>query len=162
MSSPFGKWKQYLHKVCHQKCMDCSKISWQMAASTLDFKIHIGHTATDDMVPQINPDVEKFTPDFKQCGFCALSTFVPPDSGILISKWKAHFSFIWKEDVGPPSKFPFIYLLIPYRTVLMVFLGSRKARGSSVSKWLLMQWLQSQSTCKAPPYSSMFSAFKSS
>ncbi len=33
-----------------------------------------------------------------------LST-LPPDSGTLISKWNAKFTFIWKEDFGPLSSF---------------------------------------------------------
>ncbi len=33
-----------------------------------------------------------------------LST-LPPDSGTLISKWNAKFTFIWKEDFGPLSYF---------------------------------------------------------
>ncbi len=38
-----------------------------------------------------------------------LST-LPPDSGTLISKWNAKFTFIWKEDVGPPSNSPVLFL----------------------------------------------------
>ncbi len=38
-----------------------------------------------------------------------LST-LPPDSGTLISKWNAKFTFFWKEDFGPLSNSSFFSL----------------------------------------------------
>ncbi len=70
----------------------------------LDFRKHSGPTPADDMAAQIITDFVNFTLDFKHHGFC-LST-LPPDSGTLISKWKAKFTFIWKEDFGPLSNSP--------------------------------------------------------
>lgn len=36
---------------------------------------------------------------------------LPPDCGTLISKWKANFIFIWKEDFGPPASVQSIFFL---------------------------------------------------
>ncbi len=61
-----------------------------MAALTVDFRKHSGPTPADDMAAQTITDCGNFTLDFKQHILC-LST-LPPDSGILISKWNAKFS----------------------------------------------------------------------
>ncbi len=82
-----------------------------------------------------------------------LST-LPPDSGTLISKWNAKFTFIWKEDFGPLSNSPVIFLHSPGKTLLMLSLV-QKWLGSPFPEdvwawWLLMHWLQLQSTpCEA-------------
>ncbi len=62
-----------------------------MAAFTVDFRKHSGPKPADDMAAQIITDCENFTLDL------CLST-LPPDSGTLISKLNATFTFIWKED----------------------------------------------------------------
>ncbi len=58
---------------------------------------------------------------------------IQPYSGTLISKWNAKFTFIWKEDFGPLSNNPVIFLLSPSKMLLMLllfqkWLGSRAAR----------------------------------
>ncbi len=55
-----------------------------------------------------------------------LST-LPPDSGTLISKWNAKFTFIWKEDFGPLSNSPVLFLHSPGKMLLTL---------SLVQKWL--------------------------
>ncbi len=55
-----------------------------------------------------------------------LST-LPPDSRTLISKLNAKFTFIWKEDFGPLSNSPVLFLHSPGKTLLM---------SSLVQKWL--------------------------
>ncbi len=45
----------------------------------------------------------------------------------LISKWKAKFTFIWKEDFGPLSNSPVVFLHSPGKTLLTL---------SLVQKWL--------------------------
>ncbi len=50
-----------------------------------------------------------------------LST-LPPDSGTLISKLNAKFTFIWKEDFGPLRNSPVLFLLSPGKMLLMMFL----------------------------------------
>ncbi len=89
-----------------------------------------------------------------------LST-LPPDSGTLISKLNAKFTFIWKEDFGPLSNSPVIFLFSPGKMPLMMF---QKWLGSPFPKdvwvwWLLIHWqytdsawLQLQFTpCEALP-----------
>ncbi len=72
---------------------------------------------------------------------------LPPDSGSLISKLNAKFTFIWKEDFGQLSNSPvLIFFLSPCKMLLMMFLF-QKWLGSSFpedvcSWWLLMHWLQ--------------------
>ncbi len=50
-----------------------------------------------------------------------LST-LPPDSGTMIYKWNAKFAFIWKEDFGPLSNSPVVFLLSPGKMLLTLFL----------------------------------------
>ncbi len=84
-----------------------------------------------------------------------LST-LPPDSGTLISKWNAKFTFIWKENFGPLSNSPVLFLHSPGKMLLTLSLV-QKWLGSPFPEdvwawWLLMHWLQLQSTpCEALP-----------
>ncbi len=79
---------------------------------------------------------------------------LPPDSGTLISKLNAKFTFIWKEDFGPLSNSPVLFLLCPGKIILTMFL-LQKWLGSPFPEdvcawWLLMDWLQLQFTpCEA-------------
>ncbi len=82
-----------------------------------------------------------------------LST-LPPNSGTLISKLNATFTFIWKEDFGPLSNSPVIFLFISGKILLMMFLF-QKWLGNPFPEdiwvwWLLMPSLQLQFTpCEA-------------
>ncbi len=106
--SPAGKWNQHLHKACQQKeawsalefpgrwlrwlwtsentVDQHQQMTWQ-PKSSLTVKLHTGLQAT---------------------WILCLST-LPPDSGTLISKWNAKFTFIWKEDFGPLSNSPVLF-----------------------------------------------------
>ncbi len=81
---------------------------------------------------------------------------LPPDSGTLISKWIAKFTLICKEDFGPLSNSIVIFLFSPGKMLLTLFLF-QKWLGSPFPEdvwawWLLMHWLQLQSTpCEALP-----------
>ncbi len=74
----------------------------------------------------------------------------------LISKWNAKFTFIWKEDFGPLSNSPVIFLLSPGKMLLTLSLV-QKWLGTPFPEdvwawWLLVHWLQLQSTpCEALP-----------
>ncbi len=71
-------------------------------------------------------------------------------------QWKAKVTFIWKEDFGPQSNSPVIFLLSPGKMLLTMFLF-QKWLGSSFPEdvwawWLLMHSLQLQFTpCEALP-----------
>ncbi len=97
-------------------------------------------------------DFRNFTLDFKQLGFCASPVFFQT----LISKWNAKFTFIWKEDFGPLSNSPVIFLFSLGKMLLTLFLF-RTWVGSPFPEdvwvwWLLMHWLQLQFTpCEALP-----------
>ncbi len=71
-----------------------------------------------------------------------------------ISKWKAKFTFIWKEDFGPLSNSPVIFLHSPGKMLLTLSLV-QKWLGSLFPEdvwawWLLIHWLQLQFTpCEA-------------
>ncbi len=79
-----------------------------------------------------------------------------PDSGTLISKLNAKFTFVWKEDFGPLSNTPVLFLLSPGKMLLTMILF-QKWLGSPFPEdvwawWLLMHWLQLQFTpCEALP-----------
>ncbi len=83
-------------------------------------------------------------------------SILPPDSGTLIFKWNAKLTFIWKEDFGPLSNSPVLFLLSPGKMLLMMF-RLQKWLGSPFSEdvwewWLLMHWLQLQFTpCESLP-----------
>ncbi len=78
-----------------------------------------------------------------------LST-LPPDSGTLISKWNTGFTFIWKEDFGPLSNSPVLFLLSPGKMLLTMFLFQKWLSSPFPEYvwawWLLMHWLQLQFT----------------
>ncbi len=121
-----------------------------MAALTVDFRKQSGPTPADVTAPQIIADFGNYTLDFKQLGFCASPVFLQT----LISKWNAKFTFIWKEDFGPLSNSPVLFLHSPGRMLLTLSLV-QKWLGSPFPEdvwawWLLMHWLQLQSTpCEA-------------
>ncbi len=74
----------------------------------------------------------------------------PPDSGTLISKWNAKFTFIWKEDFDHWV----LFLHSPGKTLLMLSLVQKWLDSPFPEDvwawWLLMHWLQLQSTpCEA-------------
>ncbi len=50
-----------------------------------------------------------------------LSTLAP-DTGTLISKWNAKYTFIWNEDFGPLTNSPVLFLLSPGKMLLTMFL----------------------------------------
>ncbi len=122
-----------------------------MAALTVDRK-HSGPTPADDIIPN-HHWLWKLHTGLQASWILCLST-LPPDSGTLISKWNAKFTFIWKEDFGPLSNSPVLFLLSPGKMLLTMFLF-QKWFGSPFpedvwSWWLLMHWLQLQFTpCKA-------------
>ncbi len=74
----------------------------------------------------------------------------------LVSKWNAKFTFIWKEDFGPLSNSTVLFLHSPGKMLLTLSLV-QKWLGSPFPEdvwawWLLMHWLQLQSTpCEALP-----------
>ncbi len=79
-----------------------------------------------------------------------LST-LPPDSGTLISKLNAKFTFIWKEDFGPLSNSPVLFLLSPDNMLLTSFL---------FQKWLVALFLKiserGDSWCTHSSFSPLF------
>ncbi len=78
---------------------------------------------------------------------------LPPDSETLIYKWNATFTFIWKEDFGSLSNSPVIFLLIPGKMLLTMFLF-QKWLGSSFPEDVWAWWLLIQlqfTPCEALP-----------
>ncbi len=120
-----------------------------MAALTVDFRKHSGPTPADDMAAQIITDCGNFTLDFKQHGFCASPLFLqtlgpwfPNEMQNLLSSEKRTLDH-WV-----------IFLRSPGKTLLTLSLV-QKWLGSPFPEdvwawWLLMHWLQLQSTpCEA-------------
>ncbi len=71
----------------------------------------------------------------------------------LISKWKAKCTFIWKEDFGPLSNSPVLFLRSPGKMLLTMFLF-QKWFGSSFPEDVWAWWLLIQlqfTPCEALP-----------
>ncbi len=106
------------------------------------------------MAAQIITDFRNFTLDFKQHGFCASPVFLQtPD---LDYQMKSKIYIHLKEDFGPLSNSPVLFLLSPGKMLLTMFLFL-KWLGSPFPEdvwawWLLMHWLKLQFTpCEALP-----------
>ncbi len=109
-----------------------------MAALTVDFRKHSGPTPADDTAAQTITDCGNFTLTSRTWILCLSS--LPPDSGTLSYKWNAKCTFIWKEDFGPLSKSPVLFLLSPGKMLLTVFLV-QKWFGSSFPEDVWAWWL---------------------
>ncbi len=106
------------------------------------------------MAAQIITDFRNFTLDFKQHGFCASPVFLQtPD---LDYQMKSKIYIHLKEDFGPLSNSPVLFLLSPGKMLLTMFLFL-KWLGIPFPEdvwawWLLMHWLKLQFTpCEALP-----------
>ncbi len=121
------KWNQHLHKACSRRkhevlkhflvdvCVDCGpsentvdqnqQMTWHPKSSLTVENLH-WTSSNMDSVP------------------------LHSSSRQLVSKWNATFTFIWKEDFGPLSKSPVLFLLSPVKMFLTMFLF-QKWPGSS-------------------------------
>ncbi len=120
-----------------------------MAALTVDFRKHSGPTPADDMAAQIITDCGNFTLDFKQHGFCASPLFLQTLGPCFQMKCKIYFHLkrgLWTTE--------FLFSTAQVRR----FWRCLWFRSGLVSPfpedvwawWLLMHWLQLQSTpCEA-------------
>ncbi len=153
MPSPAEKLNQYLHKACQQKeawsALKCpgiwlrwlwtsentvdqhQKMTWQPKSS----QTSTSHWTSSKMysVP-LHPSSRLWDLDFQN----------------------AKFTFIWKEDFGPLSNSPDLFLLSPGKTPLTMFLFQNwlgiPFPEDVWAWWLLMHWLQLQFTpCEALP-----------
>ncbi len=116
-----------------------------MAALTVDFRKHSGPTPADDMAAQIITDCGNFTLDFKQHGFCASPLFLqtlgpwfPNEMQNLLSSEKRTLDHWVLFSTAQVRCF--------WRCSLV-----QKWLGSPFPEdvwawWLLMHWLQLQST----------------
>ncbi len=121
-----------------------------MAALTVDFRKHSGPTPADDMAAQIITDCGNFTLVFKQHGFWIHGFTLPPDSGTLFPNEMQNLLSSEKRTLDH-----WVLLLhSPGKTLLTLSLV-QKWLGSPFPEdvwacWLLMHWLQLQSTpCEA-------------
>ncbi len=150
-----GKWHQHLHKACQQKeALSALKFPGRCCVDCVFHKTQWTKTSRWHGSPN-HHRLWKLHTGLQAIWVLCLSA-LPPDSGTLISKRNAKFTFIWKEDFGPVSNSPVLFLLSPGKMLLTMFLF-QKWLGSPFSKdvwalWLLMHWLQLQFTpCKALP-----------
>ncbi len=122
-----------------------------MAALTVDFRKHSGPTPADDMAAQIITDCGNFTMDFKQHGFCASPLFLqtlgpwfPNEMQNLLSSEKRTLDH-WVIFLHSPGK------MLLTLSLVQKWLGSPFPE-DVWAWWLLMHWLQLQSTpCEALP-----------
>ncbi len=153
--SPAGKGKQQLHKACQQteawSALKCpgrwlrwlwtsentvdqhQQMTWQPKSSLTVETSHLT-SSNMDSVPLLSSS-RLWDLDFQI---------------------KCKITFFWKEEFGPQSSSPVIFLHSPGKMLLMMFLF-QKWFGSSFPEdvwawWLLMHWLQLQFTpCEALP-----------
>ncbi len=104
--------------------MKCSKTSWYTAVLTLDLRKHSGPTPADDMAP--HHWLWKLYTGPQATWILCLSS-LPPDSGTLISKGNAKFTFIREHNFGPLSSSPVLFVFSPGETLLTL---------SVVQEWL--------------------------
>ncbi len=120
-----------------------------MAALTVDFRKHSGPTPADDMAAQIITDCGNFTLDFKQHGFCASPLFLQ-----TLGTWFPNEMQHWLSSEKRTLDHWVLFLHSPGKTLLTLSLV-QKWLGSLFPEdvwawWLLMHWLQLQSTpCEA-------------
>ncbi len=120
-----------------------------MAALTVDFRKHSGPTPADDMAAQIITDCGNFTLDFKQHGICASPLFLQTLGPCFQMKCK-----ILLSSEKRTLDHWVLFLHSPCKTLLTLSLV-QKWLGSPFPEdvwawWLLMHWLQLQSTpCEA-------------
>ncbi len=126
-----------------------------MAVLTVDFRKHSGPTPADDMAAQIITDCVNFTLDFKQHEFCASPLFLQ-----TLEPWfpneMQNLLFIWKEDFGPLSNSPVIFLL----NLQLQF----TPREALPSVWICFAWQYSQACghpCCLCKFSYPISSFQS-
>ncbi len=106
--------------------MKCSKTSWYTAVLTLDLRKHSGPTPADDMAPPNHHWLWKLYTGPQATWILCLSS-LPPDSGTLISKGNAKFTFIREHNFGPLSSSPVLFVFSPGETLLTL---------SVVQEWL--------------------------
>ncbi len=147
--SPAGKWNQHLHKAGQQKeAWSAIKFPGRWL-HWLDFRKHSGPTPADDMAAQIITDCGNFTLDFKQHGFCASPLFLqtlgpwfPNEMQNLLSSEKRTLDH-WVLFLHSPGK------MLLTLSLVQKWLGSPFPE-DVWAWWLLMHWLQLQSTpCEA-------------
>ncbi len=101
--------------------MKCSKISWQIAALTVDFRKHSGPTPADDMAAQIITACGNFTLDFKQHGFCASPLFLQtlgPLNKLYLTVFSSLLSSLLLVHISLPNFLPvnFAFNMLWYST----------------------------------------------
>ncbi len=123
-----------------------------MAVLTVDFRKHSGPTPADVTAAQTITDWKLHT-GLKQHGCCVSPLFLQTLVPWITNDPK--YTLIWKEDFGALSNSPVLYLLIPGKTPLTMFLFQKWLVALFLkiwAWWLLMHWLQLQFTpCEALP-----------
>ncbi len=106
--------------------MKCSKTSWYMAVLTLDLRKHSGtNTSRWHGTPNHHWLWKLYTGPQATWILCLSS--LPPDSGTLISKGNAKFTFIREHNFGPLSSSPVLFVFSSGETLLTL---------SVVQEWL--------------------------
>ncbi len=115
------------HKVGQQQeAWSALKTSWYTAVLTLNLRKHSGPTSADDMAPPNHHWLWKLYTGPQATWFLCLSS-LPSDSGTLISKGNAKFTFIREHNFGPLSSSPVLFVFSPGETLLTL---------SVVQEWL--------------------------
>ncbi len=148
MPRPAGKWNQHLHKACQQKearsALKCPArwLRWLWTSQNI----------VDQHQQRTWQPKSSLTLETSHCTSNNMDS-VPLHSSSrlwdLDFQMKCNIYLIWKDDFGPLSNSPVIFLFSPGKMLLT--LGSPFPE-DVWAWWLLMHWLQLQSkTCEALP-----------
>ncbi len=145
--SPAVKWNLYLHKACQQKeawsALKCPgrRLLWLWTSeNTVD--------QHQQMTWQPKPSLTVETSHWTSSNMDSVPLL---SSSRLWDLFFAEFTFIWKEDFGPLSNSPVIFLFSPGKMLLTMFLF-QKWFGSSFPEDVWAWWLQLQFTpCETLP-----------
>ncbi len=134
--------------------MKCSKTSWYTAVLTLDLRNTVDQHQQMTWHPNHHWLWKLYTGPQATWILC-LST-LPPDSGTLISKGNAKFTFIREHNFGPLSSSPVLFVFSPGETLLTLsvvqeWLDTRNATAETHVLHTSVRRLQS-TLCESPPH----------
>ncbi len=129
-----GKWNLHLHKVVSSRSMKCSKTSRYTGCVDPWTSEN-----TEDQHQQMtwHPNhhwLWKLYTGPQATWILCLSS-LPPDSGTLISKGNAQFTFIREHNFGPLSSSPVLFVFSPGETLLTLSVVSRVAWHKECDSW---------------------------
>ncbi len=149
LPSPAGKWNQHLHKACQQKeAWSALKFPGRWLRWLWTSENTVDQHQQMTWQPKSSLTVE--TSHWTSSNMDSVPLHSSSRLWDLDFQMKCKFTFIWKEDFGPLSNSPVLFLHSPGKMLLTLSLV-QKWLGSPFPEdvwawWFLMHWLQLQFT----------------